>query len=238
MTPEKKCTKCGEVFPATEENFRKHKASKYGLDNRCKSCARKQNRLWTEANLEKKRELDRYRSKNNKAKKSALAKKYYAVNREKLLTHALSYYKDNKASRIEYAKRYRDANVELRRVYDHRRRALERSLPTGFADADWQRALVYFNGCCAVCERPLNDLFGTHKASMDHWIALSKGGGTTADNIVPLCHGVDGCNNSKHNNTPIEWLTRKFGKRHATQILKRIEAYFDWIKEQDQSTSP
>ena len=35
---------------------------------------------------------------------------------------------------------------------------------------------------------------------------------------------------------PMEWLTRKFGKRKAKQIAARIEAYFAWLKAQQEST--
>lgn len=32
---------------------------------------------------------------------------------------------------------------------------------------------------------------------------------------------------------PLEWLTDRFGPRKAKQILKRIEEYFAWVREQD-----
>jgi hypothetical protein len=71
---------------------------------------------------------------------------------------------------------------------------------------------------------------------MDHWIALSDprpdNPGTVPTNIVPLCHGIGGCNNRKSNRDPVEFLETEFGVRRARQILTRINAYFAWVKEQ------
>lgn len=120
---------------------------------------------------------------------------------------------------------------EMYRQHTQIRRSKARQLPTTLTTEDKHRALEYFNGCCPVCGRQLNDLFNNHTVAWDHWwIAVSKGGGFTRDNIIPLCHGLEGCNNSKSNRDPIEWLTTRYGKRKAQKILKRIQAYFDWLK--------
>lgn len=130
-------------------------------------------------------------------------------------------------------------NERARRLYNptkgeiknQKRRARELSLPNAFSPSDWNHALVYFNGVCAVCGRPPG-LW--HTLSVDHWIPLSDVEhclGTVPANIVPLCHGIDGCNNSKGDSNPIEWLNRRFGPRKAKRILKRIQAYFDSLKD-------
>jgi hypothetical protein len=53
--------------------------------------------------------------------------------------------------------------------------------------------------------------------------------------MIPLCHGVGGCNNSKKDKDPETWLIARVGKRKAATILKRIRAYFALVapKEQD-----
>lgn len=38
MTPTKRCTKCGNEYPATKEFFRAKKSGLYGLTGRCKTC--------------------------------------------------------------------------------------------------------------------------------------------------------------------------------------------------------
>lgn len=118
------------------------------------------------------------------------------------------------------------------RVCGARRRSRRQKLPDSFTNADWRRALEYFHHCCAVCGRQLKDLFDTHTAAADHWIPLSYDGenpGTVPTNIVPLCHGENGCNNSKTNKLPDEWLIQRFGKRKAKQVMKRVQEYFEWV---------
>jgi hypothetical protein len=109
--------------------------------------------------------------------------------------------------------------------YRQIRRARKSDLPCNFSEADWRNTTTYFDGCCAVCGRPPG-LW--HTIAMDHWVPLSAPDcpGTIPANMIPLCHGIDGCNNSKHNKTPHKWLVSKFGKRKAAAILRRIEGYF------------
>lgn len=116
-----------------------------------------------------------------------------------------------------------------------RRRARVDGLPEDFTPADWKQALDYFDGKCAVCGSGPD--FWTVLAA-DHWLPLSKGGGTTKMNIVPLCHGKKGkpfgepsCNNSKGSRDPIQWLETRFGQQKARAIMKRIQRYFTWLEE-------
>ncbi len=130
--------------------------------------------------------------------------------------------------------KYRQEHPEKLTEWNLRRRARKAGLPDTYSFRDWQRALDYFNGVCAVCGRPRGFW---HTLAADHWIPLADTKhcpGTVPTNIVPLCHGVDGCNNSKSNSAPRAWLMSRFGARKAKQILKRIEAYFAWVKEQDE----
>jgi hypothetical protein len=48
--------------------------------------------------------------------------------------------------------------------------------------------------------------------------------------MVPLCHGIDGCNNTKGAKPPDEWLIERYGKRKAAAILRRIAAFFEWVE--------
>lgn len=55
----KKCNKCGNRYPATEEYFYKHKDKKDGLFSHCKKCVRKYNRQPKEnKELREKRECE------------------------------------------------------------------------------------------------------------------------------------------------------------------------------------
>lgn len=160
--------------------------------------------------------------------------------RERVRTpHYREYQRQHKRSDSyqEWQKEYnRRPEVRSRmRIHIRNYRARKRDLPDTFTLEDWERAQGYFNHCCAVCGRQLNSLFNDFTAAADHWIPLSHADcpGTIAVNIVPLCHGIDGCNNSKSSRDAQEWLIEKFGKRRAKEILERIEAYFEWVRGED-----
>jgi uncharacterized Zn ribbon protein len=112
------------------------------------------------------------------------------------------------------------------RAYDVRKQRL----PNLFTSQDWDRALEYWGYKCAICERP-RGLW--HTLAQDHWIPLTSPAcpGTVASNILPLCHGEGGCNNSKGKKLPLAWLETHLGKRRASRKLEEIEAYFVWAHE-------
>lgn len=179
---------------------------------------------------------------------------WYTANRENLKKRAREYHAAHREERNLMSRRYRiahlerirerekeyyAANPEVGKVKAQRRRARKRGLSHNFTVVDWQRALDYFNGCCAVCGRQLNDLFGTHTAAQDHWIPLTSPDcpGTIPTNIVPLCHGVGGCNNSKHAKPPEQWLVKRYGKRKAAAIIARVAAFFEWVEGQQEEVA-
>jgi hypothetical protein len=50
---------------------------------------------------------------------------------------------------------------------------------------------------------------------------------------LPLCHGTDGCNNHKFDRDPLKWLGQRIGEVKAFEKLQAIEAYFDWVQQQE-----
>jgi ribosomal protein L37AE/L43A len=107
----------------------------------------------------------------------------------------------------------------------------KRSLPHTFTQQDWERALEYWGYRCAVCGRP-RGLW--HTLAADHWIPLTHQDcpGTVATNIIPLCHGEGGCNNSKGKKMPDAWLEERLGAKQGFQKGVEIDAYFLWLKDQ------
>lgn len=201
---QKQCSHCERWFPATSEYFNKRSNADDGLHYWCKEC----NITYYHENKERIR-----------GRKLAADKRWRKDNRQKIT-----------AGQREWARKYPEKAKRLKRVATNRRRARKEGLLDTFTSDDYKRMIEYWHGCCAVCGRQLNDLFGEHKAAIDHWIPIAKNGPTTSDNIVPLCHGVGGCNNSKSGKFPEDWLIEKFGKRKAKQILERIQTYFEWVK--------
>lgn len=226
--PLKRCSKCGIEKPATREHFPKHNKTSDGLCSWCKSCHSEQaclwsrvhkdtisakNKQWRIENPDKAKEKDRKRYAKDPLKERQRFRKYYYTNVEQVR---------------ERDRRRTMAKPDKAKIKCHKRLTRLRGLPIELEINDWQHAVSYFHGCCAVCGRQGKDLLGTHTLAADHWIPLSSPDcpGTIPTNIVPLCHGQGGCNNSKNDSDPIEWLNRKFGKRRAKQILERIHGYF------------
>lgn len=160
-------------------------------------------------------------------------KEYRVQNAKHISLLSREYQKAHPEKRAAYTREYnKRVGYKYQRISSVKRMARKANLPNTLTNHEWQRALTYFNDCCAVCGRQLNNLFKSHTVAADHWIPLSKDGGTTALNIIPLCHGVNGCNNHKKDRLPSEWLAEEFGSRKANKILARIEGYFAWVKTQ------
>lgn len=243
----KVCKKCDSVLPATTEYFHRAKGNSDGLCSVCKDCNRARARAWTAANPERNRARSRAWNAANKERKLASSRAWKSANKERHRENARAWYAANPeraketrrawvAANPERARKsnraWRAANKERKRVSNHSREARKRGLPDDFTHEQEQFALDYFGNVCAVCGRPFYDLFSERTLSLDHWIPLKSDNcpGTTATNMIPLCHGIDGCNTRKNARDPNEWLMSQFGKRKAREILARIEAYFDTVR--------
>jgi hypothetical protein len=235
----KRCTVCGYEFPATSEYFYEdRRCDPPRLRGACKSCLIKRdrasrdpdkmkqyNKLWVQKhrercranshrwryrNLEQQRARERAYKQRNPVQHQVDARRWRQAHPERVKQSRKQWGSNNRSKLITIYQRYITKKL---------------GLPNAFSATDWQRAVAYFGGRCAVCGRPPG-LW--HTLAIDHWIPLSSDAcpGTIPANIVPLCHGIDGCNNSKHNRDPEEWLIEKSGKRRAHQILSRIQDYF------------
>ncbi len=239
----------GPDLPINE--FYKDKTRRDGLEYRCKACAQ----LYFKAYQQTPRYKEHYQTYNRSAASKTSRDTYEQTPKRKeqhrvyRLTHKSQAYRKgdqkkykqapkNKAYMKEYLKRYRQTqNGRMNAILGwQRRRSRELNLPTNFTNKDWERCLEYWDNRCAVCGRQATytqDLFGSYCLAADHWIPMSSPEcpGTIPANIVPLCHGMDGCNNHKSNHEPHTWLVNTFEARKATTIEKRIQRYFSWLKD-------
>lgn len=72
-------------------------------------------------------------------------------------------------------------------------------------EAEWLKVLVVFGGVCAYCGTK-NDI------SIEHFIPISRGGGTAMGNVIPACLT---CNKKKAGRLPEEWCSREQLERIA-----------------------
>jgi predicted restriction endonuclease len=167
-------------------------------------------------------------------------RKYKREHREHIQEYNRLYCRVNRA-RITARKRlYRAENPEKYKVYTQKRRTQKLNLPNKFTEYDWAYCLAYWNYRCAICGRSVDKDYTGYTLAADHWIPLSDprpdNPGTVPENMLPLCHGINGCNNSKKNLEPISWLFRYLGDS-AEQKLLEITKYFESIKDLITQTS-
>lgn len=250
----KPCSKCGEWFPGTSQFFGVDKRGKMGLAAECRTCHNKRCKIYDQKRSVYFRDYQRNLPKEIKNQRSA---EWRQRNPEKAreVWHRQHVKRKDQEREYNRAKYWSNPDYYRRRAKEYaKQKRAERPLPKqrikvtswsallrhrarkcGKGDtltaADLRRALAYWGECCAVCGRPAGIW---HTIAADHWIPLNNPNspGTVPENIIPLCHGQDGCNNSKSDRDPVEWLTEKLGKRKARRKLAEIAAYFAWVKSQ------
>ena len=191
FTPVKRCSKCREYFPATNEYFHKNKRQQDGLNYYCKPCACQGAVEWKNNNREFYRESRRKQfkkyAKNHPDKVRETKRRYRANNREKI--------NESKAD-------YRRRNPNQLRAEQLRRRARENDAPGSFTQGDLALQYQSQKGLCWWCGKALNDEYHA-----DHLIPLDRGGTNWPNNIVCSCQH---CNCSRQNKLPHEWNGRLF----------------------------
>lgn len=224
-TPVKRCTKCGNEFPATPEYFDRDKQKSDGLHSWCKPCrkasARRlyetdgerlraqhaewraanpekvaaQAKRWREEHLEQYRETHRRISRRDKWK--AYAREWRKTKRDTVREYERRYRLQNPEKYLEKGRSYRARNPEyFRAAYAKRRTQMQGTeYPHTFQDISAQ--LTRQNHMCYWCSQPLTAY------EVDHVIPVSRGGSNSADNIVLSCSN---CNRTKSNKLPYtEW---------------------------------
>lgn len=245
MEPLKRCTKCGQEHPATTEYFFAEKRrGPDALRSECKTCARNQVANWRSRNGDKHREWERQNTAKNREKRRKANRDWRArnldVQRERERRNKRN--DPNHSERVrewrmknpdkqrQRMREYRQNNGDKLRLIMRRYFARKANLPDNFTQVDWQFALDWWHGCCAYCGRAPG-LW--HALAMDHFLPLNSPDciGTIPTNMLPACHGVDGCNNSKHDRDPEDWIMVKFGEHRGREILSRIQEFFSLVRQ-------
>lgn len=188
-------------------------------------------------NFNKVSEYHKKYSKLNSEKLSRYSKKYNADNREKVIKQQHQYAKDNKEkiatrkkkyvldnieSVLIYRKQYLKDNALQYRMRNEHRRALEKSLPSTLTLSQWEKIKKNFDNKCAYCGKESNLV-------QEHFLALSKGGEYTTNNIIPSCQT---CNNEKYNKDFFEWYpTHKYYSKKREQIILKYLNYKNKIQQ-------
>lgn len=224
----KTCNKCEVEKPATPEYFHRNKSKKDGLEYTCKECRKEYDKKYYQENKEKKHEYDKkyyqenkeyYKkySEEHKEERREYSRNHYQENKEEKLEYSRIHYQENKEHYREYFVTYRLENPEAKRLIEQRRRARKAQLPHDLVEEEWYEILEYFNNECAYCGDSESGL------EQEHVIPVSKGGGYTADNIIPACKS---CNSSKNARDLEEWYVsyRHYDEERLNKVLDYMEA--------------
>lgn len=242
------CTKCARILPLDQFYPRKRTCKDCG-----RAASREAMRKRRQEHPEIVKEQKRRSYYNHLAENKVRNRARYLAEREKWLERAAQYREQNRDRLREWLREYRKAYPEKQKESDrkfrernrerirqrdrqyrennpvvirlrNRSRKINLRYSVGqFCQHDWEHCLNYWHNACAVCGATASENL---IIAADHWIPLNRGGRTDRANIVPLCHGINGCNNRKNSHMPLDWLTNQFGAEVASAKANAVAEYF------------
>lgn len=109
------------------------------------------------------------------------------------------------------AVRTRLGSGSLDRLVDHHnRRAAVAGAECDLTVEQWRKWVKALGNRCVYCGSEMR------RALLEHVVPISRGGGTTANNVVPGCLP---CNGMKGSKTPDEWLSAMDFDRFMAKIM-------------------
>jgi len=136
-----------------------------------------------------------YRAKGRKDRTEYLVT-YRLAHHEQMKLKARTYAAAHREERNTYRRRWRAERPDLERAAKARHSARVKGLPATLTTDQWQAIKRAYRYRCAYCGKKESK---KRLLTQDHVTPLSKGGGTTADNIVPACGS---CNSRKQAGPP------------------------------------
>jgi 5-methylcytosine-specific restriction endonuclease McrA len=194
----------------TEKIFERNKRYYYGNLHE----ERQRRRRYYQSNINVERERSRLRYRANPEIEIARTRRWQEANPEKALEIRRRVYQNNPGAAREKCRRRREWRRASRRAALH---------PVTRAQIDARFAL--WSNRCAFCGVDATDPrnHGRERLTVEHVLALTKGGLDEASNIIPACTA---CNSSK-NNSPIEdWYRQQewFTEARWAKIRKHCPA--------------
>jgi 5-methylcytosine-specific restriction endonuclease McrA len=179
MTDSKTCSRCKQILPRTD--FGKHSKTSDGLYSQCQPCRR-------QARAE-----------------------YRKRNAENIARQQADNYKRNRSKRIAAASALVKAKPERQKIYNAKSKRNNRLAVA--ADTRRRNARRKANGVFAISKKELKRLSqrpcfycgATERLTVDHVVAIARGGTDSIGNLVSACKT---CNSAKRQLTIMEWLTR------------------------------
>lgn len=178
MSPEKKCRKCVNAFPATLEFFYKNSRGKFGLTPRCKKCVDEDNLLSYEKRLKENPDHIRKLA-------AERTKRHYQKNLEQ----------SRERARIAAAKARLDPDKR------EKIQARKRAGGAGWSPEQIEALRIKQNNQCAICSKPNpTDLDHNHKTGEIRFLLCkhcNRGLGAFYDDPILLRKAADMLENLK-----------------------------------------
>lgn len=232
----KTCCRCGRKLPKTREYFHRLSRTKDGFYYYCKECAGFSfGKPWTKKTatnngIKKCTKCERELPLDMFTKLSRTYDGYHPNCKICLNQHRKQYREKNKEYFVNVSKKYREdngpaINARRRQLYKEsenkrdrcnmakeKRRSLKSKLDATLTPNQWEIIKKAFGNQCAYCGKEL-------PLQQEHFVALSKGGEYTHNNIIPACKI---CNCSKNATDFFEWYPRQsfYSKKREKAILK------------------
>lgn len=187
---------------------------------RNKEVIREKDRIYRLGNKERESQRTREWYIQNKEWASKRGKAWKERNKERILRLNKEYYNINRDVIREKLKLYRqtERGKQLCRLKVNKRRAMKKKLENSLTVEQWKGIQNAFDYCCAYCG--CND----QKLVQEHFIALSKGGEFSLNNILPSCAK---CNISKSTKDFHDWYRgyKYYSAKRQQKILSHLKYY-------------
>ena len=214
------CKECGNNLEL--HMFSKSKSGKNRLNNKCKDCVKICYKIYSKKFNDNNKEKFSDYYKANKIKKLACSNQYHKDNLEKMNKYNLLYRIANEEKLKDYNREYTKNNKDKVNIKHQIRRARQKKLPSTLTMNQWGNIKQDFNSQCCYCGKRVS-------LAQEHFIAVTKGGEYTVNNIVPSCRS---CNSSKGVKDFFEWYPKyKYYSKNRERFILKFLNYKDGIQQ-------
>lgn len=194
LTDSKACSRCKQVLPLTD--FNRKTSTPTGKASACKKCTNVARNNLTPEQRERKNAQNKAYRQNNPQAVSKTNRQQYLNKREERIAYATKRVYENPERFKRYQQISKRRNKESIAANSRRRNARKRN--NGICKISKKELFVLANSPCFYCQK-------TENITVDHVVAISRGGRDAIGNLVSACKS---CNSSKGALTIMEWLVR------------------------------
>lgn len=198
IVPQKRCSKCKQMFPATPEYFRHYRKALHPSCRKCE-CAyfaerRKNHPEAIKCAQQKFKE-------NNPIRAKEIKNKWTRANLDKVALSAQKRYQNKRDEIRQRQNAYERNHLEAKRARTEKRRLKIKAIGGVITAADLRTLYIEQEGRCAYCGISIywdikNDIH------LDHVMPLNRGGQHNTGNCLLTCSN---CNLTKGQKTVVEW---------------------------------